>query len=236
MSPPHCAPGSAPILLEALRLSRVDPTTHAALLNPVDFSLRAGERVVITGSSGSGKSLLLRALALLDAPADGSLTWMNQAVLAQDIPRFRTQVCYLAQRAALVEGTVADNLRFPFTLKALRERTFDIGIAERLLVQAGKNAGFLDKQAADLSGGEAQIVAVVRVLLLAPQVLLLDEPTSALDPQSAAAVETLVVQWFEQHPEACGYIWVTHDQEQARRMSSRWLSMDQGVLLNEKPA
>jgi putative ABC transport system ATP-binding protein len=221
VSPPHCAPGSAPILLEALRLSRVDPTTHAALLNPVDFSLRAGERVVITGSSGSGKSLLLRALALLDAPADGSLTWMNQAVLAQDIPRFRTQVCYLAQRAALVEGTVADNLRFPFTLKALRERTFDIGIAERLLVQAGKNAGFL---------------ALVRVLLLAPQVLLLDEPTSALDPQSAAAVETLVVQWFEQHPEACGYIWVTHDQEQARRMSSRWLSMDQGVLLNEKPA
>lgn len=234
MSPPHSAPESAPILLETRRLSRVDPQTHAALLQPVDFALRAGERVVITGSSGSGKSLLLRMLALLDAPADGSLTWMNKAVLAQDIPRFRTHVCYLAQRAALVEGTVADNLRFPFSLKALRERSFDIGIAEHLLVQAGKNAGFLDKQGADLSGGEAQIVALVRVLLLAPQVLLLDEPTSALDPQSAAAMEALVMHWFEQHPEARAYLWVTHDPEQARRMSNRWLTMDQGVLLNEK--
>lgn len=221
-----------PILLEAGRLSRVDPVSHAALLAPTDFQLRAGERVVITGTSGSGKSVFLRTLALLDAPAAGTVTWMNSPVRTEDIPRYRAHVCYVAQRAALLDGSVADNLRYPFTLKVSRDRRFDSQAAQALLLKAGKPAGFLDKSAAELSGGEAQVVALVRTLLLAPQIMLLDEPTSALDPQSTAAVEALVMQWFEQSPQTRACIWVTHDPEQAQRIATRHLSMDQGVLLS----
>ncbi|MDR0279435.1 MAG: ATP-binding cassette domain-containing protein [Paucimonas sp.] len=217
-------------LLEARALARIDPERHGTLLAPTDFTLAAGERVAIIGASGSGKSVFLRALALLDAPSGGSVIWQQQSVGAQRITQYRACVCYLAQRPALADGTVLDNLRLPFTLASHRARAFDRDAATALLLQAGKSADFLDHSAADLSGGEAQIVALVRVLQLAPQVILFDEPTAALDPQSAAAVERLVTDWFEAAPRSRAFAWVTHDTEQARRLCTRRLTMHQGVL------
>lgn len=216
-----------PALIETRHLSRVDSVGHTTLLAPTDFALHAGERLTIVGPSGSGKSVFLRALALLDPPDSGELRWLAEPVGAQQIPRYRTHVSYLAQRPAMVDGTVADNLKLPFTLKAFQPRRFDADLASRLLDQAGKPASFLDKAVADLSGGEAQIVALVRVLQLAPHVILFDEPTAALDPQSAAAVEHLVLNWAE--PERA-LVWVTHDRDQARRIGNRHMTMDQGVL------
>lgn len=214
-------------LIEARQLIRIAAPGGAALLASTDFSLHSGDRVSIVGASGSGKSVFLRALALLDPPDSGEVVWQGSPVSAQQITRYRASVCYLAQRPAMVDGTVRDNLGLPFTLKAQRQRRFDAQVAEALLAQAGKPASFLDKSAAELSGGEAQIVALIRVLQLKPEVMLFDEPTAALDPQSAAAVERLVLQWSTAER---GFVWVTHDPEQARRMGNRHLSMDQGVL------
>lgn len=217
-------------LLEARALTRIDPERHTSLIAPTDFTLMAGERVAIIGASGSGKSVFLRALALLDAPGSGSVIWQQQSVSAQRITEYRANVCYLAQRPALIEGTVLDNLRLPFTLASHRARKFDREAVMALLLQAGKPLAFLDRSSADLSGGEAQIVALVRVLQLAPQVILFDEPTAALDPQSAAAVEQLVADWFEAAPHSRAFAWVTHDHEQARRLCTRQLTMHQGLL------
>lgn len=214
-------------LIEARRLGRIDNTGQATLLAPTDFALQAGERVAIVGASGSGKSVFLRALALLDPPDCGEVLWMGIPVTALRIPGYRANVCYLAQRPAMVDGTVRDNLELPFGLKALRPRQFDPQVAITLLEQAGKPASFLDKSAADLSGGEAQVVALIRVLQLAPQVILFDEPTAALDPHSAAAVERLVLGWSAQDR---ALVWVTHNPEQARRIGNRHLTMQQGVL------
>jgi len=219
------------VLLEARQLCRVDLQTQATLLAPTDLSLHAGERVALIGASGSGKSVLLRALALLDAPSSGEVLWLGEPVTAPRIPYFRSCACYLTQRAALVEGNVMENLRLPFTLKHNRDKRFDAATAAGLLELAGKPRRFLDKAGSDLSGGEAQLVALVRALLLAPQVLLLDEPTSALDPQSVAAVETLVMNWLDASPDARAFLWITHDHAQARRVSTRTLTMDQGTLL-----
>lgn len=221
-------PATAP-LLEARALARSD-AQQQVLLAPTDFILRAGERVALIGASGSGKSVFLRSLALLDAPSGGTLRWHDQPLDAQGLPPFRAAVCYLAQRPALVDGTVLDNLRLPFTLASHRQRHFDLQAATDLLARAGKPASFLDKSATELSGGEAQIVALVRVVQLAPQVMLLDEPTAALDPQSAAAVEQLVTDWFEASPDTRACLWVTHDHGQARRMCDRQLNMERGVL------
>lgn len=229
-SPPPTV-ASRQVLIEARGLSRTNPLNHEPLLQPTNLRLHAGERVVLSGSSGSGKSLLLRSLALLDSPDTGTLEAFGLPIPVHGIPAYRTQVGYVAQRAALLEGSVEDSLRVPFSLKALRGRSFDSRQATELLKKAGKLPEFLGKPAAELSGGEAQVVALVRVLLLAPRVLLLDEPTSALDPQSVAAVEALVTDWFTQAPEARAYIWVTHDPEQARRMGNRYLTMAQGALL-----
>ena len=107
---------------------------------------------------------------------------------------------------------------------------FDRARAASLAAQAGRGDDFLDKRASELSGGEAQIAALIRVLQLAPEVLLLDEPTASLDPESSHAIEGLVHAWFDADPEGHASIWVSHDPAQATRMSARHLTMRAGVL------
>lgn len=220
----------AELLIEARTLSRLDPHGSVQLLKPTDFKLRGGDRVAITGSSGSGKSVFLRTLALLDAPSSGEIRWRNQPVSNPQIPHYRSRICYIAQRPALLDGTVEDNLRFPYSLKTLSHQRFDVQRACNLLKQAGKPESFLQKTASDLSGGESQVVSLIRAIQLDPQVLLLDEPTAALDPQSSREVESLVSGWIESEGPSRAYIWVSHDHEQARRMSNIRLQMHAGVL------
>ena len=100
----------------------------------------------------------------------------------------------------------------------------------RTAAQAGRGEDFLAKRASELSGGEAQIAALIRVLQLAPEVLLLDEPTASLDPESSHAIEGLVEAWFNAEGQAHASVWVSHDPAQAKRMSERHLTMRAGVL------
>ena len=216
-------------LIETHALTRRDERRQTLLLQPTDFSLNRADRVSITGSSGSGKSVFLRALALLDAPTSGQVLWNGQPIANTEIPHYRSHISYLSQRPALIEGTVEDNLRFPFSLKTLRQRRFDLAAVTALLEHAGKTQEFLGKNAADLSGGEAQVASLIRTLQLNPEVLLLDEPTAALDPTSSRDVEALINAWFGADSDRA-YIWVSHDLEQARRMSEIHLQMSAGVL------
>lgn len=223
-----------PSLIETRKLSRLDQAGRSPLLHATDFMLRGGDKVAITGPSGSGKSVFLRTLALLEAPDSGEVLWRNQVVTSALIPRYRSRAIYIAQRPALMEGNVEDNLRFPYSLEVFKEQVFDIDQAIRMLHEAGKPTSFMNKMASDLSGGESQVISLIRALLLDPQVLLLDEPTAALDPKSSREVESLVDTWFTSGPpgtRAC--IWVTHDHEQARRMSTLRLQMHAGVLTPE---
>jgi putative ABC transport system ATP-binding protein len=229
--PDATSPAAAPAieLVATHGVERRDAASRAVLLQPTDFALYGGERAAITGPSGSGKSVFLRTLALLDACDAGSVTWRGERIARAGIPAYRRRVAYIAQRPAMLGGTVEDNLRYPFTLKTYRDAQFDREAATRLAQAAGRGAGFLDKFAGDLSGGEAQIAAVVRTLQLTPDVLLLDEPTASLDPASARSIEALVSAWFDADAaRAC--IWVSHDPEQARRVATRHLSMNAGVL------
>jgi putative ABC transport system ATP-binding protein len=220
------------VLLEVSGLTRTDPRRRTPLLHAIDFQLRGGDRVAITGASGSGKSVLLRTLALLDAPDAGLVRWRGQGVFSAQVPQYRRHVGYLSQRPAMIDGTVEDNLRFPYSLKAFDGEQFDLQAVTGLLATAGKTPAFLQQAAADLSGGEVQLVALLRVLQTGPQVLLLDEPTAALDPASARAVEQLVQVWFEgQAASARAYLWVSHDEEQARRVSNLRMTMDAGRLM-----
>lgn len=216
-------------LIETKALTRMDDRRQTPLLHPTDFQLHQADRVSITGSSGSGKSVFLRALALLDAPTSGQILWHNQLIPNAKIPEYRSRICYLSQRPALIEGTVEDNLRFPYTLKALHHLSFNLEAVQALLAHAGKPPDFLKKTAGDLSGGESQVVSLIRTLQLDPDVLLLDEPTAALDPASSREVEALINAWFDSR-NAHAYIWVSHDHEQAQRMSSTHLHMGAGVL------
>jgi putative ABC transport system ATP-binding protein len=189
----------------------------------ISFDLHAGERVALSGPSGCGKTLLLRALAKLDPIRSGSLLWKGSEIAGDQIPFFRAAVLYLPQRVSLPEGSVEAALRCFFTLKVHCQKSFDPGRAEELLRRVGKNGDFLNKECRNLSGGESQLVALIRALLLEPEVLLLDEPTSALDPAAVVAVEELLAQWLAVQEERA-YLWVTHQESQSIRVGSRRIS------------
>lgn len=235
MVPTVVGPLAQSVLIQLSGLTRMDALRHTPLLHATDFQLLGGDRVAITGASGSGKSVLLRTLALLDAPDTGQLLWRGELVTSTQVSRYRRHVSYLSQRPAMIEGTVLDNLQLPYTLKAFAGETFNRNAVTALLAAAGKTPEFLDQSALDLSGGESQVVALIRILQTAPDVLLLDEPTAALDPASARAVETLVHAWFEGGSgSGRAWVWVSHDEAQALRVSNRRMTMDQGRLTDMK--
>ncbi|MEA3122309.1 MAG: UDP-glucose/iron transport system ATP-binding protein [Paraburkholderia sp.] len=221
---------TAPLLLEAHGIVRRDPRAGTTLLAATDFSLAAGERIAVTGPSGAGKSVFLRALALLDTLDAGDITWHGRPVERSLIPSYRKNVAYVRQRPAVLEGTVEANLRYPYSLHAYKGLCFDRTRAVLLAERAGRASDFLDKRASELSGGETQIAALIRVLQLEPEVLLLDEPTASLDPQTAHAIEALVADWFDACPPERASVWVSHDPAQAMRVSARRVMMRAGRL------
>ncbi|KWF59417.1 ABC transporter ATP-binding protein [Burkholderia pseudomultivorans] len=222
-------------LIDAQHITRRDATSGKTLLAPTDFSLAAGSRIAVTGPSGSGKSVLLRALALLDPLDGGHVLWRGARIRRSAIPRYRRSVAYVRQRPAQTDGSVETQLRYPYSLAIYRDVAFDRARAEALAARAGRGADFLDKRASELSGGEAQIAALLRVLQLDPDVLLLDEPTSALDPDSTRAIEALVGAWFDAAPDARAYMWISHDPAQAARIGTTRMIMQAGVLRAAHP-
>ena len=187
------------------------------------LELYTGERLAVTGPSGSGKSLLLRTLALLDPLEAGSLHFHAQDVQTLPMTTYRTHVLYLPQRAPLYPGTVEENLRLPFTLQAYHGETFSSGHVTQFLNQLGRPETFLAQAAESLSGGEAQLVALVRALSLRPDVLLLDEATSALDLDTLGQAEMLLRNWVQDADRA--FIWVGHDTTQRARFATRELAL-----------
>jgi len=217
-------------LLEARNLARRHPDGRRWLLQDVSLEVQAAARLSVAGPSGSGKTLLLRALAMLDPPDHGEVRWRGRPVRREGIPPFRKAVIYLHQRPALWEETVEGALRRPFSLAVHHELRFDNDRIVRLLEQLHRERSFLDKRIADLSGGEIQIVSLLRALQLDPTVLLLDEPTAALDRQTAAAVEELLRDWVGGASGGRALAWVTHDTDQARRVAQRTLPIKNGAI------
>jgi UDP-glucose/iron transport system ATP-binding protein len=225
---------SAGVLLEAQNLGRVAPGTQQWLLRDVSLTVRGGERLAIVGPTGSGKTLLLRSLALLDPIAKGQILWLGHPIGARSVPDFRRHVTYLHQRPALIEGTVEENLRLPFAFGVHARESFDRQRVLSMLQTVARGAEFLSRNWRDLSGGEAQIVALVRVLQLNPTVLMLDEPTTSLDPETANHVEHLIARWHDQIDGQRATVWVTHDRNQATRVATRVLRMNSGRLNGEQ--
>ena len=214
--------------LEATGLRRL--SGERVLLDDVSLSIQGGDRIAIVGPTGSGKTLLLRSLATLDSLDAGEVHWQGTPVRGNDVPTFRSQVTYLHQRPALVEGTVEDNLRLPFALRVHRDRQFNRERVAELLSSLGRNDSFLSQQQRDLSGGESQLTSLLRAIQLDPIILLLDEPTGALDAASTRMVETLVTRWLDEMPMIRATVWVTHDRDQPQRISTSILRIREGKL------
>ena len=214
------------LLLEARALSfQVEKRT---LWQGFKLGLREGERVGITGPSGTGKTLLLRTLAGLEPLQSGELVFDGRPLADWSMPDYRARVVYVPQRPTWREGTVEAALRAPFAFLVRRGHEFPDGQMRELLRATGRDEDFLHQRTERLSGGEAQIVAVVRTLLVAPSVLLLDEPTASLDSATTHIIEELIVHWVGSSIDRA-YIWTSHDRMQMERISDRLLTLESAL-------
>jgi putative ABC transport system ATP-binding protein len=197
------------------------------VLQDVSAQIPGGAACVV-GPSGSGKSTLLRLLNRLADPERGTVLYRGADVRGRDVLALRREVCLVPQLPALLEGTVADNVRFGARLAGAGA---DVG---RMLTLAGLGPDYAEREAGRLSVGEQQRVMLARALALEPAVLLLDEPTSALDEAARESVERTLLGLRERL--GLSWVLVTHDPEQATRMADWALTLDHGgTIVSEGP-
>ena len=223
-------------------------TPKRVLINNVSGTLLAGQVTLLTGSSGSGKSVLLRVLAGLLPMSSGEVYLRNDkelnnrsdssstgnssayhSIYNTPPPEWRARIALLAQQPQLLEGTVLENLQMPYRLQAHQHLDFDIDWHIAQLVQLERSADFLQQAAGYLSGGERQLVNTLRLLQLNPQVLLLDEPTAALDSDTSAQLVHLLIDWLRGDAQR-SVLWVTHDMQDIMPLADRHWHMQAGVL------
>ena len=172
-------------------------------LDPIDLELAAGECTTLAGPSGSGKSLLLRAIADLD-PHHGDALIDRQRQSELPAPRWRRMVGLLPAESLWWEDLVGAHFPSP---------------DKQTLQQLGFSHEVLGWEVSRLSTGERQRLALARLLSGRPEALLLDEATANLDQQNARRVEQLIERYRQQNKAAV--LWVSHDPEQRRRISSK---------------
>ncbi len=187
-------------------------------LEAISFDLADGECVAVGGASGSGKTLLLRAIADLD-PNEGTVSLDGAAREAMPAPDWRRRVVYVASEPGWWRDTVGGHFD---DWDGARDLVAAVGLADDC--RSWPNSR--------LSTGERQRLGLVRALVLEPRVLLLDEPTSGLDDAATAAVEALVQARLAGGASA---LWVTHDGDQSRRLARRRLVCADGVFSEAAP-
>lgn len=200
------------------------------ILDACNLGIEAGSFVVIQGPSGSGKSTFLRLMNRLEEPTNGVIRFKSTPLSAYPPPELRRSVSYIHQTPVLVEGSIWDNLRLPFTFKrnhllSAPQKATIRGLLDEFLLSDVE----LQDNALSLSGGQRQRLCLMRSILLSPDVLLLDEPVSSLDGESRAAVQTIIEDL--NIGRGITIMLVSHAGFESKRVRSRTLTLKDGHII-----
>ncbi|MBD0415456.1 ABC transporter ATP-binding protein [Oryzicola mucosus] len=191
----------------------------------VNLEVERGEFLTFLGPSGSGKSTTLYILAGFDNPTRGDIKLNGKTLLAT--PSQKRNIGMVFQRYTLFPHlSVGDNIAFPLKVRRLPKHQIDAKVKEMLRLV--RLEGFEDRKPAQMSGGQQQRVALARALAYDPPVLLMDEPLSALDKKLREEIQHEIRRIHQQTEVTILY--VTHDQEEALRLSDRIAVFSKGVI------
>jgi len=199
------------------------------LLENLNLSVKRGEKILLMGATGSGKTSLLNTLNLMNMNYEGDIYFEGKELRQYNAQLLRSRIITVMQEPWLGDALVKEALSEPFGYMAIRKR----GITEnqesilRLLKAFELPAEHLEKKAEQLSGGEKQRLALLRALILQPEILLLDEISSALDQETSRIISQII---FHQFPGTV--IAISHDPLWQNSWERRWEIKEGRILDN----
>lgn len=201
------------------------------VLKDIDFSISKGETVSVIGSSGSGKSTMLRCVNLLETPTGGEILFHGKNIQTElDISKYRASVGMVFQSFNLFDNLNAlQNCMIGQTTVLGRDKKQAEQKAMEYLEKVGMTP-YINAKPRQLSGGQKQRVAIARALAMDPEVILFDEPTSALDPEMVGEVLAVMKKLSES---GMTMIVVTHEMAFARDVSDRVIFMSDGCICEQ---
>ena len=204
------------------------------VLKDISLSVNQGEVVSIIGSSGSGKSTILRCINLLEEPTGGDIVVEGKSAIHElDKTILRKDIGMVFQSFNLFENMNVLNNCMIGQIKVLKRSKEE---AREIAINNLKSVGmerFINAKPSQLSGGQKQRVAIARALSMNPKCLLFDEPTSALDPEMVNEVLDVIKSLAKT---GLTMIVVTHEMQFARDVSDRVIFVDEGLIVEEGPA
>lgn len=204
------------------------------VLSDINLEVHRGEVVSIIGSSGSGKSTMLRCVNLLETPSGGEILFHGKDITSRDVDlrKYRAKVGMVFQQFNLFNNmTALQNCMVGQTRVLGRKPEEAEKIAMEYLTKVGM-AQYIHAKPRQLSGGQKQRVAIARTLAMSPDIVLFDEPTSALDPEMVKEVLDVIKKLAET---GMTMILVTHEMGFAREVSDRICFLDEGTLIEDAP-
>ena len=208
--------------------------SEVVALNDASLDIHKGEVVCLVGPSGSGKSTLLRCLILLQKPTSGQIIFKGEEVTNHkyDINKYRQKIGMVFQHFNLFNNmNVLDNMILA-PMELLKKSKAEATAKAKELLQRVGLEDRLYSYPSQLSGGQKQRVAIVRALMMEPEIMLFDEPTSALDPEMVKEVLDVMNELASEGMTMCV---VTHEMNFAKKVADRIVFLEDGQIVEEDP-
>ncbi|MDF5720923.1 MAG: ATP-binding cassette domain-containing protein [Rhizonema sp. PD37] len=203
------------------------------ILQDISFEVNRGDRIVIVGPSGAGKTHLLRLLNRLSEPSTGKIYLENLEYSQIPVLQVRASVTLVPQESKLLGMTVQEALAYPLVLRGLPQQTIQQRVTH-WIEQLQIPNDWLGRTEVQLSTGQRQLVAIARAIVIQPKILLLDEPTSALDPSTTSHILQILTQLTQNQDMTI--LMVNQQLELAQKFCTRLLQLKQGQLLLDQRA